>query len=210
MPQTTSDPKITVQPVILASGSGTRLWPLSRKHYAKQYLSLDGTKTMLQSTVARIEALSFASPYIICNEETRFLAAEQMRQIGQEQASILLEPAGRNTASAIALAALQAISKDEDPVMLVMPADHKISDTSAFAKAVQAALPLACSNQLVTFGIIPSDLSTASLSAAYGIHLTSDVQVNLGVSASMRVDDGVRSDNQSVFITLGRSFTRRP
>ena len=156
MPQTISDPKITVQPVILAGGSGTRLWPLSRKHYAKQYLSLDGTKTMLQATVARIEALSFAAPYIICNEETRFLAAEQMRQIGQEQVSILLEPAGRNTAPAIALAALEAISKDEDPVMLVMPADHKISDTSAFENAVQAALPLASANQLVTFGIIPS------------------------------------------------------
>ena len=160
MPQTTSDPKTTVQPVILAGGSGTRLWPLSRKHYAKQYLSLDGTKTMLQATVARIEALSFAAPYIICNEETRFLAAEQMRQIGQEQASILLEPAGRNTAPAIALAALEAISKDEDPVMLVMPADHKISDTLAFAEAVQAALPLACANQLVTFGIIPSQPET--------------------------------------------------
>lgn len=156
MPQTISDPEITVQPVILAGGSGTRLWPLSRKHYAKQYLSLDGTETMLQATVARIEALSCAAPYIICNEETRFLAAEQMRQIGQEEALILLEPAGRNTAPAIALAALEAISKDEDPVMLVMPADHKISDTSAFEKAVQAALPLACANQLVTFGIIPS------------------------------------------------------
>ncbi|MGO4917084.1 mannose-1-phosphate guanylyltransferase/mannose-6-phosphate isomerase [Pseudogemmobacter sp. W21_MBD1_M6] len=143
-------------PVILAGGSGTRLWPLSRKHYAKQYLSLDGTTTMLQETVARIGTLPCTSPFVICNEETRFLAAEQMRQIGQDKALILLEPAGRNTAPAIALAALEAVSKGSNPVLLVMPADHKINDADAFAAAVGSALPLALKDQLVTFGITPS------------------------------------------------------
>lgn len=142
-------------PVILAGGSGTRLWPLSRKHYAKQYLSLNDTTTMLQETVARIGGLPCASPFVICNEETRFLAAEQMRQIGQDKALILLEPAGRNTAPAIALAALEAVSNGADPVLLVMPADHKINDADAFAAAVAAALPLALSDHLVTFGIAP-------------------------------------------------------
>lgn len=145
-----------LRPVILAGGSGTRLWPMSRKHYAKQYLTLNGKTTMLQATAERISALSSEAPFVICNEETRFLAAEQMRQISLDNARILLEPAGRNTAPAIALAALEALSNDEDPVLLVMPADHMISDPSAFNATVETALPLAQSNHLVTFGIIPT------------------------------------------------------
>ena len=149
-----------ILPVILAGGSGTRLWPLSRKHYAKQYLALDGATTMLQATVARIGALHCAAPFLICNEDTRFLAAEQMRQIGQDKALILLEPVGRNTAPAIALAALEAVAKGGDPVMLVMPADHKINDPEAFTAAVEVALPLALSDHLVTFGITPTHPET--------------------------------------------------
>ncbi|WP_199910616.1 mannose-1-phosphate guanylyltransferase/mannose-6-phosphate isomerase [Loktanella sp. Alg231-35] len=156
MTQTTESSSFAILPVILAGGSGTRLWPLSRKHYAKQYLALDGETTMLQATVARMAGLPCAAPLVICNEETRFLAAEQMRQMGQDGARILLEPAGRNTAPAITLAALQAGSNGDDPVLLVMPADHKISDSAAFAAAVNAALPLAQSGKLVTFGITPS------------------------------------------------------
>ncbi len=143
-------------PVILAGGSGTRLWPLSRKHYAKQYLSLDGTTTMLQDTVARTAGLPCAAPFVICNEETRFLAAEQMRQTTNGKAMILLEPAGRNTAPAIALVALEATSLGDDPILLVMPADHKISDTNSFTTAVQGAMPLAQAGRLVTFGVAPS------------------------------------------------------
>ncbi len=149
-----------ILPVILAGGSGTRLWPLSRKYYAKQYLALDGATTMLQATATRIGTLSCASPFVICNEETRFLAAEQMRQIGQDKSLILLEPAGRNTAPAIALAALEAASDGDDPVLLVMPADHQINNPAAFATAVRVALPLALSDHLVTFGITPTHPET--------------------------------------------------
>ena len=155
-----SDTTTRILPVILAGGSGTRLWPLSRKQYAKQYLALDGTMTMLQSTVARIGTLRCASPFVICNEETRFLAAEQMRQIGQDKALILLEPAGRNTAPAVALAALEAVANNDDPVLLVMPADHKINNPEAFTAAVEIALPLAVSDHIVTFGITPTHPET--------------------------------------------------
>tara|TARA_B100000780_G_scaffold20752_1_gene13370 strand:- start:1778 stop:3232 length:1455 start_codon:yes stop_codon:yes gene_type:complete len=155
-----SDDKNWILPVILAGGSGTRLWPLSRKHHAKQYLTLDDTMTMLQSTVARLEGLPCAPPFVICNEETRFLAAEQVRKIGQDDALILLEPIGRNTAPAIALAALEAVVSGDDPILLVMPADHKIKDPEAFRAAVEAALPLAVSDQLVTFGIMPDHPET--------------------------------------------------
>lgn len=150
-----SDSPPTLLPVILAGGSGTRLWPLSRKHYAKQYLTLGGDSSMLQATVARIATVPCLAPLVICNEETRFLAAEQMRQIGQDGALIMLEPAGRNTAPAIALAALEAAATGDDPVLLVMPADHKISDSAAFTAAVNSGLVLALSNHLVTFGIAP-------------------------------------------------------
>jgi mannose-1-phosphate guanylyltransferase len=161
MSNRTSDTTIQILPIILAGGSGTRLWPLSRKHYAKQYLALDGaTTTMLQSTVARIGALPCASPFVICNEEMRFLAAEQMRQIGQDKALILLEPEGRNTAPAIALAALEAVAGGDDSVLLVMSADHKINNPEAFTAAVEVALPLAVSDYLVTFGITPTHPET--------------------------------------------------
>ena len=146
-------------PVILAGGSGTRLWPLSRRHYAKQYLKLGGTHTMLQETLARVAGQAHLPPLLICNEDTRFLAAEQVRQLGIH-ASILLEPAGRNTAPAIALGALEAQGAGEDPILLVMPADHKIKDTAAFAHAVQAGHALAVQGKLVTFGITPTHAET--------------------------------------------------
>ncbi|MCK5640938.1 MAG: mannose-1-phosphate guanylyltransferase/mannose-6-phosphate isomerase, partial [Gammaproteobacteria bacterium] len=147
-------------PVILAGGSGTRLWPLSRKHYAKQYLALSGEKTMLQETVERLGELDHLPPLLICNEDTRFLAAEQMRQIKRNDASILLEPAGRNTAPAIALGALEALASGDDPVLLVMPADHKISDTAKFIEVVELATGLAGAGKLVTFGITPTHPET--------------------------------------------------
>jgi len=147
-------------PVILAGGSGTRLWPLSRKHYAKQYLALDGDKTMLQETVARLGNIAHLPPLLICNEDSRFLAAEQMRQMGRADASILLEPAGRNTAPAIALGAFEALANGDDPILLVMPADHKIHDSAAFLAAAQTGMDLAADGKLVTFGITPTHPET--------------------------------------------------
>lgn len=146
-------------PVVMAGGSGTRLWPLSRGNYPKQFLSLAGEHTMLQQTLLRLAGLEHAAPLLICNEEHRFIAAEQMRQL-KAQATILLEPVGRNTAPAIALAALQAVKADPAAVLLVLAADHVIADGAAFRAVVQQALPLAQQGQLVTFGIVPTHAET--------------------------------------------------
>ncbi|WP_018868249.1 MULTISPECIES: mannose-1-phosphate guanylyltransferase/mannose-6-phosphate isomerase [unclassified Thioalkalivibrio] len=144
-----------LQPVILAGGTGTRLWPVSRSHYPKQFLPLTGEQTLLQQTVTRLEGLHTASPLLLANVEHRFLAAEQLRAIGIEQARILLEPEGRNTAPAIALAALQARAEGRDPLLLVLAADHHIGDGDAFKAAVGRAVALAEAGYLVTFGIVP-------------------------------------------------------
>ena len=142
--------------VIIAGGSGTRLWPLSRASHPKQFLSLQYNATMLQSTVMRLENLDIQSTIIICNEEHRFFVAEQLRAI-DKLGSIILEPVGRNTAPAIALAAL---SVEDDPLLLVLAADHVIQDQIAFTRAVNAAIPLAESGKLVTFGIEPNEAHT--------------------------------------------------
>lgn len=143
-------------PVIMAGGSGSRLWPLSRQLNPKQFLPLVGqNESMLQATVRRLDGLGAEVPRLICNEKHRFLAAEQLRQIGLEEARILLEPVGRNTAPAVALAALQAIDTGEDPFLLVLAADHLIQDVEAFHASVRAAMVLAEAGNLVTFGIVP-------------------------------------------------------
>lgn len=152
-----------VIPVIMAGGSGTRLWPLSRVQYPKQFLPLaSGGQTLLQATIQRLEGLDVASSLLICNEEHRFLAAEQLRSIGRDEAQILLEPAGRNTAPAIALAAMQAIKlqASNDAVLLVLAADHFIEDVAAFQDCVHAALPLANDGKLVAFGVVPTHAET--------------------------------------------------
>jgi mannose-1-phosphate guanylyltransferase len=143
-------------PVILAGGSGTRLWPLSRQLYPKQFLPLLGEKTMLQQTLERLHGLDCESPIVICNEEHRFLAAEQLRQISIDDATIILEPIPKNTAPAIALAAHEAIKKDEEAILLVLPADHVIEDIFAFHSTVKKALPVAEGGKLITFGIVPN------------------------------------------------------
>lgn len=143
---------MSICPVIMAGGSGTRLWPLSRAAHPKQFLRLHGEDTMLQTTVNRLSGLDIQSPITICNEEHRFFVAEQLREI-DKLGSIILEPVGRNTAPAIALAALTA---KDDPLLLVLAADHVIQDEVAFREAVMRALPLAEAGKLVTFGIVPS------------------------------------------------------
>lgn len=147
-------------PVIMAGGSGTRLWPLSRESYPKQFLTLAGDDSMLQATIARLEGLQVALPLVICNEAHRFLVAEQLRQIDALGGNILLEPAGRNTAPAVALAALRATATGDDPLLLVLAADHLIQDAAAFRAAVQHAQPLAEAGKLVTFGIVPKTPET--------------------------------------------------
>ncbi|EAS44612.1 mannose-1-phosphate guanylyltransferase/mannose-6-phosphate isomerase [Photobacterium profundum] len=142
-------------PVIMAGGSGSRLWPLSRTLYPKQFLSLTNNSTMLQETVARLEGLSHQAPFFICNEEHRFIVAEQLRQQQLSHSGIVLEPVGRNTAPAIALAALHATEKGDDPLLLVLAADHVILNQAAFVDAVNAAAPQAKAGKLVTFGIVP-------------------------------------------------------
>lgn len=142
--------------VIMAGGSGSRLWPLSRASHPKQFLPLHGEDTMLQSTVKRLSGLTIKSIISVCNEEHRFTVAEQMRRINAH-GSIVLEPIGRNTAPALALAAL--VSQD-DPLLLVLPADHVILNQDAFKEAVINAVPLAESGKLVTFGITPNEPHT--------------------------------------------------
>ncbi len=145
-------------PVILSGGAGTRLWPLSRELYPKQLLPLMGEHTMLQDTARRLEGLNAAPPVVVCNDAHRFLVAEQLRQIDITPRAIVLEPIGRNTAPAIALAALAALKgapKGEDPVLLVLPADHVIRDVTAFQVAAVTATVSAEQGMLVTFGIVP-------------------------------------------------------
>ena len=144
-----------LQPVLLSGGSGTRLWPLSREAYPKQFLALAGEHTMLQDTWLRVAPLARRPPIVVANEEHRFLAGEQLRLVGMAQAAIVLEPIGRNTAPAIAAAALQACEGGDDPLLLVLPSDHVVRDAEAFRAAVHAAMPAAEAGALVTFGIVP-------------------------------------------------------
>ncbi|MDE1547377.1 mannose-1-phosphate guanylyltransferase/mannose-6-phosphate isomerase [Dechloromonas agitata] len=144
-----------ILPVVLSGGSGTRLWPLSREQYPKQLLPLVDDRSMLQSTVARLDGLGgLAQPLLICNEEHRFAVAEQVRVLGK-QGTVLLEPVGRNTAPAMTLAALWARRAGEDPVLVVMPADHVIAEGAVFRAAVERAVMLAEQGMAVTFGITP-------------------------------------------------------
>ena len=142
----------TITPVILSGGSGTRLWPLSRELYPKQLLKLVGNHTMLQDTVLRLGGLKAGAPVVVCNDSHRFLVAEQLRLLGIKPRAIVLEPVGRNTAPAIALAAFAA---DPDALLLVLPADHVIRDVAAFQAAIALAVPAAQAGRLVTFGIVP-------------------------------------------------------
>ena len=146
---------LLLQPVLLSGGSGTRLWPLSREAYPKQFLPLAGDDTMVQATWLRVAPLASAAPIVVANEEHRFLVAEQLRQIGAPVPTILLEPVGRNTAPAIAAAALHALAGGQDPLLLVLPSDHVVRDPEGFRNAVLKAAPAAEAGALVTFGIVP-------------------------------------------------------
>lgn len=147
-------------PIIMAGGTGTRLWPLSRSNYPKQFIPLCGEHSMLQETILRLNGLSHQPPMIICNEDNRFITAEQVKQLDLTNARILLEPVGRNTAPAIALAAFTAVAKGDDPLLLVLAADHVIQNVAAFHAAVAQATVQAEAGKLVTFGIVPTHAET--------------------------------------------------
>lgn len=147
-------------PVILSGGSGTRLWPLSRVLYPKQFLPLHSEKTLFQESVCRLAKLGLDTPIVVCNEEHRFIVAENMQDIGLKPKNIVLEPIGRNTAPAIAAAAIVAMKDGSDPILMVMPADQIVEDIKAFGKAITTAQSYAEQGNLVTFGIKPTEAHT--------------------------------------------------
>lgn len=172
---------MNIQPVILGGGSGTRLWPLSREHYPKQLIALYGNHSLLQETLLRLNGLGKKSadvqmqpPLIVSNEEHRFLVAEQIRQIGCSFEKIILEPVGRNTAPALTLAALAATRGGQDPLLLVMPADHVIQNVDAFQQTLLNGAQLAEKNYLVTFGIVPCSPETGYGYIMKGVELSGD------------------------------------
>ena len=152
---------MNIVPVILLGGSGTRLWPVSRKNHPKQFLNLMGDQTLLQATLSRLDGLdNLDSSIVICNETHRFTAAEQLAEMNRELGDIILEPVGRNTAPAVAISAIRALEKHDDALLLVLPADHVIQDTAAFQKAINVAISAAKKNSLVTLGIVPDKPET--------------------------------------------------
>ena len=151
--------KRPIIPIILCGGSGTRLWPLSRESYPKQYLSINSKegKSLLQNTQERILGIdNLKNPILVCNEEHRFIVAEQMREIKTKPNSILLEPFGKNTAPAINLAALIALEKEKDPILLVLSSDHEVKNKTKFQEMINLGIRYCNDDKLVTFGIVPN------------------------------------------------------
>ncbi|WP_423174480.1 mannose-6-phosphate isomerase type 2 family protein [Stenotrophomonas maltophilia] len=163
-----------IVPVILSGGSGTRLWPLSREAYPKQFLPLVGSDTMLQATWKRVASIAGAAPIVVANQEHRFMAAEQLRECDIAPQALILEPVGRNTAPAIAIAALQALAGGDDALLLVLPSDHVVRNEAAFHSAVLLAAQAAETGKLVTFGIVPTSPETGygyiKAAAGEGVH----------------------------------------
>ncbi len=151
-----------IQPVILAGGVGSRLWPLSREQYPKQFLSLFNSDSLLVNTINRLGNINHKPPVVVCNNEHRFLVAEQLRESKIDIGGIILEPAGRNTAPAVALSALYAVKQDntQDPILLILAADHEIKNVRQFCDSINQAIALAEQGYLVTFGIVPTHPET--------------------------------------------------
>lgn len=198
-----------IHPVIMSGGVGSRLWPLSRSLHPKQFLPLAGDKTMIQDTAMRVSGAGFAAPVVICNEEHRFLVAEQFREIAVTPDAIVLEPVGRNTAPAIAAAALLLSEKNPDALILAMPADHVVADRAAFLAAVTAAKSAALAGAIVTFGITPTKPETgygyvqkgSSLKDAPGVFKVSRfVEKPDAVTAGQYLADGSYFWNGGIFL----------
>jgi mannose-1-phosphate guanylyltransferase/mannose-6-phosphate isomerase len=214
----TPDPTPPLLPVILSGGSGTRLWPLSRESHPKQFHALVGQHTMLQDTATRLDALDGVPvthrPLVVCNTEHRFMAAEQLRAVGMD-AAILLEPVGRNTAPALALAALLAIRDGGDPVLLVMPSDHVIADTATFHQSVRRAYTQAAQGAMLTFGIVPSRAETGYGYIQTGAELAEGVRQVQGFAekpdadtARRYVDSGQYLWNSGLFMVKASVWLR--
>jgi mannose-1-phosphate guanylyltransferase/mannose-6-phosphate isomerase len=167
----------TITPVLLCGGVGSRLWPVSRQGRPKQYLNLIGESSMLQQTLTRIESLTQTAPIVVCNEEHRFLVAEQVRQLGFTSPTIILEPEGKNTAPAIALAALAIAAADPEAQLLVLPADHYVGKPEALIDAIEKATSASSRGKLVTFGLVPSRPETGYGYIKRGEALAPDVSV---------------------------------
>ena len=200
-----------ITPVIMAGGSGTRLWPLSRAGHPKQFLALNSDKTMLQQTVERLSDLPTSESLVICNEEHRFFVAEQLREI-DALGKIILEPVGRNTAPAIALAALA--HKETDPLLLVLSADHVIADRGAFTEAVMKAVPFAEAGKLVTFGIVPTKPHTgygyieAGTCQAGAYKVASFKEKPNAYAARKYIDDGRYYWNSGMFLFKASNYLK--
>lgn len=202
-----------ILPVILSGGSGTRLWPASRSMYPKQLLPLVGDQTMLQETALRVQGLEGAaeSCLIVSNEDHRFLVAEQMNAI-EMRSQIILEPEGRNTAPAVALAALHAIGKNDDVILLIMAADHVIKDVGAFQAAVQKGVTAAKEDRLVTFGIVPTSPETgygyvrASIRNGEPVPVEEFVEKPDAETAQKYLDDGSYCWNSGMFMFRASTF----
>ncbi|WP_255602161.1 mannose-1-phosphate guanylyltransferase/mannose-6-phosphate isomerase [Glacieibacterium megasporae] len=204
-----------IVPVVLSGGSGTRLWPVSRSLHPKQLLPIAADHSMLQATVARLSGTGYAAPIVVGGEEHRFLIADQLAEHGCVPAAIILEPEGRNTAAAIALAALSALSHDPAAVLLVVPSDHVIADTAAFGRAVETGLAAAKAGHLVTFGIAPAGPETgygyiehgAPLDGLAGVSgVERFVEKPDSATAQRFVDGGRHAWNGGIFLFGARAY----
>lgn len=191
-----------IWPVLMAGGTGTRLWPASRELFPKQFMALTGDATMFEQTARRLAGPLFGPPVVLCNDEHRFIAAEQLRAAAMEPAAIILEPAGRNTAPAAAVAALYLVERDAEAVMLLAPADHLIADVGGLIKGIELALPAALGGSLVTFGIPPDRAETG-----YGyIEQDQDVMVTEGVSAVASFTEKPDADTARQYLASGHHY----
>lgn len=200
-------------PVLLSGGVGSRLWPVSRETHPKQFLPLAGELSMLQETLRRTAGLDETAPLVVCNEEHRFMVAEQLRQVDIRASALILEPAGRNTAPAVALAALQAVASDPEALLLVLPADHLIQDVSAFAAAVGKAVPLAGQGRLMTFGVVPASPETGYGYIKCGPSLATDlyelerfVEKPDAATAQAYLDSGSYLWNSGMFLLRAATY----
>ena len=207
-----ADQAVNIIPVVLAGGVGSRLWPVSRTFFPKQFQRLLGERSFLQDTLLRAGKATTSAPILVCNEEHRFLVAEQCREIGMTWDQLILEPEGRNSAPAIALAAWYAVSQDPDAVLLVLPSDHLVADQEAFAAAVSQAASGAAKGGLVTFGVAPSRAETG-----YGYIQVSDASQGLqGVvsfvekpdaeTAQQYLDEGTYLWNSGMFVLGAKTY----